>query len=65
MKHSLIHTYLEIMSGVYNYMFVVQLAINFQSLWLVAKVGCECQGQVELTSLHASQMNSNQAPEHI
>jgi hypothetical protein len=62
---SFIHTDLEIISGESNYVFEVQLAINFQSVWLVAKVGSECQGQMELTSLHTSQLNSNRAPQHI
>jgi hypothetical protein len=48
--HSFIHTDLEIISGESNYMFEVQLPINFQSVWLVAKVGSECQGQVVLAT---------------
>jgi hypothetical protein len=63
--HSFIHTDLEIISGVSNYMFEVQLAIHFQSVWLVAKVEFEWQGQVALTTLHASQMNCNGAHRHI
>jgi hypothetical protein len=45
-------------------LFEAQFPINFQSVWLDAKAGPECQGQIVLASPLTCHINSNRTPQH-